>query len=678
MLGAVLLCGGISGAWAAEREALPMAGKTGLYQRVLTRPGAQLQPQPGTSASSGGVALPPLSVLYVYGRQRVAGQDWLEVGAAARNGAQGWLPAPTAMDWKQTLTVAFARTAAREPTLFFRDHDGLTKLLESERLVPEVNALRSTIKSGQFPADFPVLAQEPDTYIDPNQQFYLLPILGFEELYLDTGHTTTLLNVAAVTLNPPNPPFPKGGSDASFSNGGFSKSPSVEKGTSSSPPFEKGGAGGIPSDYRTAVVFVIDTTISMGPYIDRTRDAVRRIYNQLKGSPMGEALSFGLVAFRDNTDAAPGTEYVSRIVANLSDGRDPAEFMTRIATVKEAQTSNQGFNEDAFAGVYDAIEEIDWRGYAGRFIVLITDAGARDAKDPLGRTKLGAERLRLLAQEKDQAVGGGKIAIATLHLLTPEGKHTHAGAAAQYRALSRWGDAGELYFPVADGAVEAFGAQVDTLADALLQQIKGIRSGQMIAATDDPKATAVQRETARVGRAMQLAYLGRERGAQAPRLLEAWIADRDLLDPTQKTLEVRVLVTKNQLSDLQETLEAILKAGEGTFMTPKDFFGQLRGAAAALARNPNQVSQVQVGRLADVGLVGEWLDDLPYTSQMMNLTEARWLARSFAEQQEVLDAIEEKIQLYRRIHDDTDRWISLAPDAPKGEMVTTIPLDALP
>ncbi len=653
VLGAVLLCGGISGAWAAEREALPMAGKTGLYQRVLTRPGAQLQPQPGTTASSG-VALPPLSVLYVYGRQRVAGQDWLEVGAAARNGAQGWLPAPTAMDWKQTLTVAFARTAAREPTLFFRDHDGLTQLLESERLVPEVNALRSTIKTGQFPADFPVLAQEPDTYIDPNQQFYLLPILGFEELYLDTGHTTTLLNVAAVTL----------------------QAGEQDDVTKQAPAAATGKAAA--SDYRTAVVFVIDTTISMGPYIDRTRDAVRRIYNQLKGSPLGEAVSFGLVAFRDNADAAPGTEYVSRIVANLSDGRDPAEFMTRIATVKEAQTSNQGFNEDAFAGVYDAIEEIDWRGYAGRFIVLITDAGARDAKDPLGRTKLGAERLRLLAQEKDQAVGGGKIAIATLHLLTPEGKHTHAGAAAQYRALSRWGDAGELYFPVADGAVEAFGAQVDTLADALLQQIKGIRSGQMIAATDDPKATAVQRETARVGRAMQLAYLGRERGAQAPRLLEAWIADRDLLDPTQKTLEVRVLVTKNQLSDLQETLEAILKAGEGTFMTPKDFFGQLRGAAAALARNPNQVSQVQVGRLADVGLVGEWLDDLPYTSQMMNLTEARWLARSFAEQQEVLDAIEEKIRLYRRIHDDTDRWISLAPDAPKGEMVTTIPLDALP
>ena len=59
-------------------------------------------------------------------------------------------------------------------------------------------------------------------------------------------------------------------------------------------------------------------------------------------------------------------------------------------------------------------------------------------------------------------------------------------------------------------------------------------------------------------------------------------------------------------------------------------------------------------------MIGQWLDGLPYTSQIMNLTEARWLSRSYAEQQEVLDAIEEKIRLYRRIHDETDRWVTLS------------------
>lgn len=641
-------------ALAAEREALPLAGKAGLYQRVLTRPGAALVARPGQPDPKA-QALPPLTVLYVYARQSVGGQDWIEAGAAAKNGAQGWLPAAQAIDWRQTLTVAFARTANRAPALFFKDRESLTHLLESEQSVKETERLRAAIASGRIPADFPVIAKEPETYVDPNRQFYLLPILGFQEADLESGHTAMLLNVAAVTLQ-------AGDQDLLASDMAPAQSAAPAR----------------PADYRAGIVFVIDTTTSMGPYIDRTRAAVRRIYDRLKGSPLGGALSFGLVAFRDNVEAAPGLDYVSRVAATLKDGRDPAAFLSKVARVEEAKVSSKGFNEDAFAGIYDAIEQIDWRGYAGRFIVLITDAGARDAKDPLGRTHLGPDRLRLLAQEKDQVSGGGKIAIATLHLLTPEGRQTHAAATAQYRALSRWGDAGDLYFPVAGGAVDAFGTQVDALADALLAQLEAIRSGQLIEVPQGPRASETERKTALVGRAMQLAYLGREQGSRAPRLIDAWVSDRDPIDPAVKTLEVRVLIAKNQLSDLQETLEAIFKAGEGTFMSPKDFFGQLRGAAAALARSPERVSQVQVGRLADVGAIGQWLEDLPYTSQIMNLTEARWLSRSYAEQQEVLDAIAEKIRLYRRIHDETDRWIDLAPGAPKGESVTTIPLDALP
>lgn len=639
---------------AAERRALPLPGKTGLYQRVLTRPGAALRDTPAETARPG-PELPPLSVFYVYDRRQVPGSDWVELGTTVADGAAGWLPAAQAIDWRQTLTVAFTRNADREPALFFRDREGLIGLLGSEGLVPETERLRAAIREGRIPEDFPVIAKEPDTYVDPNRQFYLLPILGHEQVYLESGLKSTVLQVAAVTLQ---------AGDADLLAPG--------SGIAARPPLDRA------ADYRAGVVFVIDSTSSMGPYIDRTRDAVRRIYGRLKGSPLGDALSFGLVAFRDNTETVPALEYVSRVAATLEDGRDPAGFFAKVDRVEAAQVSSRGFNEDAFAGVYDAIESIDWRGYAGRFVVLITDAGARDANDPLARTHLGPERLRLLAQEKDQSAGGGKIAIAALHLLTPEGRQTHQLAATQYRTLTRWGDAGDLYFPVAGGSVDTFGDQVDALADALLAQLEGIRSGRLVQVPEGPQASELERKTALVGRAMQLAYLGRETGSRAPRLIDSWVSDRDLLAPTQKTLEVRVLVTKNQLSNLQETLEAILVAGERTTMSAKDFFTQLRGAAAALARDPDKVSSLEVRRLADVGLVGEWLDDLPYTSQIMNLTESRWLARSYAEQQEVLDAIEEKIRLYRRIHDDTDRWIDLSGRASKGESVTTIPLDALP
>lgn len=659
LMGMVILIGLIVlDASAAERKALSLPGKTSLYQRVLTRPGAALRQSPEAGAPQG-TELPPLSVYYVYDRRDIQGSEWLELGTAVEDAVAGWLPAGQAIDWRQTLTLAFTRNSDREPALFFRDRASLQGLLESEGLVPETEGLRAAIHEGRIPEGFPVIAKEPDTYVDPNRQFYLLPILGHDQVFLESGLHTTLLEVAAVTLQ-------AGEQDL------------LQPGTA-------GGAGptaetAVPSgsDFRAGVVFVIDSTSSMGPYIERTRAAIHRIYDRLKGSSLGDALSFGLVAFRDNTETVPALEYVSRVAATLDDGLDPSGFFSKVDRVAAAQVSSRGFNEDAFAGVYDAIESIDWRGYAGRFVVLITDAGAREPNDPLARTRLGAERLRLLAQDKDQAAGGAKIAIAVLHLLTPEGRQNHQFAAAQYRALARWGDAGDLYFPVEGGAVDAFGRQVDALSDAILHQLEGIRAGRLIAVPEGPNVSEVERKTALVGRAMQLAYLGRETGSRAPRLIDAWVSDRDLLEPTQKTLEVRVLVTKNQLSNLQETLEAILAAGERTTMSAKDFFAQLRGAAAALARDPDKVTSLEVRRLADVGLVGEWLDDLPYTSQVMNLTESRWLSRSYAEQQEVLDAIEEKIRLYRRIHDDTDRWIDLSGRSSKGESVTTVPLDALP
>ncbi|WP_295458283.1 vWA domain-containing protein [uncultured Thiodictyon sp.] len=662
---------------AAAREPLFLADKPGLYQRVLTRPAARLLTAPGGAAAAE-PELPPLSVLYVYARQNAQGKDWVEVGATP-NESQGWVEAGAVIDWRQTLTLAFTSTSNRFPALFFRDHDRLASLLESPDPGPTVDRLRAVIKSGRYPADFPVIAKEPDTYIDPNRQFYLLPILGFEPIYLPSGHETMLLKVATVTLQAGEQELLTP-SAAKVAQGPTPKpaAPANPKKEPAQPP-KPIAVANLPNGYRAGVVFVIDTTKSMGPYIDRTRTAIRRIYDKLRGSPLGKRLSFGLVAFRSNVEAAPGLEYVSRVVATLQDGSDPATFQGKMAGVEEAKVSSKGFDEDAFAGVQDALEKIDWTGFDARFVVLITDAGALDAKNPMGRTGLSAERLRLIAQEKDQSGGGSKIAIAVLHLLTPAGVRDHEKASRQYRELSRWGDAEDLYFPVKGGSVETFGAQVDALVDALLSQLEEKPPTDRplevpAAAPSDPVAL----KAALVGRAMQLAYLGRETGSRAPRLIEAWVTDRDLRDPSQKTLEVRVMISKNQLSNLQETLQAIFAAGERTQISAENFFDQLRGAAAAMARDPDKVNELQVKRLADVGQVGAWLDGLPYTSQIMNLTQERWLSRSYAEQQEVLDVIEEKIKVYRKIHDETDRWIRLSPQSSPGEAVTTVPLDSLP
>lgn len=61
-----------------------MAGKKTLFQRVLSKPGAQVVSQPGATPSD---TLPAFTVLYVYQRQDVNGSPWLQVGTASEAAA---------------------------------------------------------------------------------------------------------------------------------------------------------------------------------------------------------------------------------------------------------------------------------------------------------------------------------------------------------------------------------------------------------------------------------------------------------------------------------------------------------------------------------------------------------------------------------------------------------------
>ena len=647
--------GGIPSAAAQDARApLFMPGKSSLFQRVLTRPGAALYAAPGGGAVVLG-EIPALSIFFVYDRKPGESVEWLELGQGSRGPSDGWVRAETTIEWKQTLTVAFTNPANRERALFFSDRDYLLDLIGSERMVGTIDSFRETIAGGDLPSRFPVISIEPPTHVDLTRNFYLLPILGFEDAYFETGFKARVLKVAAATLD-------AGEADVLASG-------TVAKALPATTELLK--------DYRTGVVFVIDTTSSMGPYIDRTRETVRRIYQRLAASEWGRNLSFGLVAFRDNVAAAPGLEYLTRTYATLADGLDLATFFEKVDRVEPATVSSRGFNEDPYAGLLSAMKKIDWSDYGGRFIVLITDAGARRANDALGATGRGADQIRTLAREKG-------IAIYALHLLTREGRHTHEMARAQHRSLALSPGVGELYFGIDEGSVKAFGAQVDEMAESLVAQIAAASEGKLIEVSTAPEKDAVspeaaiKRKTELVGRAMQLAYLGRKQQAKAPRLFSAWIADRDFIDQAQKTLEVRVLITKNQLSDLQQTLSAILEIGDSTRIKPLDFFDQLRSAAAVLSRNPDSIGKQDVRRLADVGLLGEYLEGLPYRSKIMEITEDDWLRWSFTQQREFLDELEAKIMLYQDYHDDTDLWIALDGGRVKGDAVYPVLLEALP
>ncbi|CAI8866475.1 vWA domain-containing protein [Methylococcus capsulatus] len=631
-------------------EPLLMPGKKTLFQRVLTRPGARIVPDPGKTEGKPAAAL---SRYYVYERETLDGREWLQVGGDSRGRIDGWLDAAQSVPWNQQLTLAFTNPANRSRALLFEKKEGVLEVLKSADPGAMAASILKTVDSGT--PDPRLISVEPQEYVDPAKKFYLLPILQAEEL--TSPRNVRVLEVASVTAK-------RGESSPAETRREVPDAPSVLR------------------NFSAAVVFVIDSTISMGPYIDRTREAVRRVYTRIEKAGLADQVRFGLVAFRSSTQAVPGLEYVSKVYADPSEVKTGKDFLAKVASLSPAKVSSSTFDEDSYAGIMTALQKIKWSGFGGRYVVLITDAGAIDGNDPLSQTKLGADQVRIEAEQLGVALFG-------LHLKTPAGKADHAKASAQYKVLTQNQVAGRpLYYDVESGDVGRFGKIVDSLADTMAKLVEGASQGRMVAGSVRTAAGAKPKDESEritsdallLGHAMQLAYLGREKGTQAPDLFQAWLCDRDYAHPELAATEVRVLLTKNELSNLSQTVKLILDQGEKSQETTGTaaFFDLLRSSAAHLVRDPAKLADPKARKLAELGLLGEYLEGLPYKSAVMNLTSDQWEQWSQRQQEDFLDGLRRKLRHYQIYHDDADRWVMLDGSNDPSEAVYPVPIGALP
>ena len=640
----------------ADDKPLIQEGKKTLFQRVLTTPGCTLSSSAGGEP---GAAQPTFSRFYVYERAQAANAQWLKVGPDSYGKTIGWLPASCTTDWKMQLTLAFTNPANRDRLMFFKDRATLEGILDAPDPVSQVAPLRAKLKQGTLAPG--VLAQEPEYFVDLHKQFYLLPVLSGEEVMTEEGFRTRLLNVASVSKAEDKP---------------------VQAGAANAPD-----AGAVKTsqlkEFSAAVVFVIDSTISMDPYIDRTREAIRKVYKQIESENLGNQVKFGLVAFRSNTQAVPGLEYVTKMYADPNKVTGSDDFLAKVADLKQAKVSSKSFDEDSYAGVMHSIEKVDWSQFGARYVVLITDAGALEGDDKLSSTGLSADQVRL------EAANPG-VAIYTLHLKTPAGIKDHGKAEAQYQNLSTYpGTNTSLYYPVNAGDVQAFGQKVDALAGAITAQVKAAYMGddaigsalnakQDVVAKKDPAEQKMLADAALIGHAMQLAYLGEKTNSQAPPVFEAWITDRDLIKQNIPTTDVRVLLTKAQLSDLSDVMKQILDAANEGLISPTEMFDRLRSVAATMGADPNQLKQNGNAKLAEMGVLGEYLEDLPYQSEVLNLDEETWKSWDGLAQERFIRNLSTKLRHYQRYNADVDRWVALAKDSDARDNVYPVPLEMMP
>lgn len=626
-------------------------GKKSLFQRVVTHPGAKLLAEPRADAKALRESVVPFTAFYVYARHG----DWLQVGLSPTE-PQGWLEAAQATDWNQSLTLLFAPRAGREPVLFFKTEQALSALCAADDMEKQLDALLAEAarlsqpaipgKTNETPAHWPILASEPSGAQGAvsERRFYLMPILDMK----DPFEGVKFLRVASIDPGR----YGKGGKNGN------------------EPP-------------KTGIALVIDTSISMKPYIDQSLNVVRRIYDSIEKDKLADNVGFAVVAFRSSTKATPGLEYEAKVVSDFATAKNRKSLEEKLARAQEAKISSHDFNEDSLAGVYKAVQDLNWRDYSSRLILLITDAGPLKSGDPYASVAMGVNELNDLARQKG-------IWITTLHIKSPSGAKNHDYAEQSYRALSRLSGQRSNYqavsAPTPTAGARQFAAVAKTLAQGMVAMVKNTAEGKIMTRPKDekPQNATPEQEAARLaatlGYAMQLEYLGQARENQAPSVVNSWIADMDLKRLAQHeqspSVEVAVLLTKNQLNDLSAQLKTIIDNAERTKKTDsRDFFQGILSASTRMARDPNLPTHGK--SLAELGVLAEFLDGLPYKSDIMLLREEDWYRMSIGEQTTFINRLKSRLARYEEYDRDRAAWESFGqPNA--GDWVYRVPLSMLP
>lgn len=637
------------------REPLPMDGKESLYQRVLIRAQTERFDAPDGTAGS---RLAPLQPLFVYAKD----DGWLQVGTGDTGEDLFWVKTDVTVEWRQNIVATFEGTENVGRVIFFADEDAVYDAVESENPAQAAQDARAEALAAEQSGGGSerVAALGPRATPDLRRNLYVMPILESEEAVLEsTGAYVNILKIAVAKAQ---------------TSAGIAPAPEVQR-----PITEEDRA-----NFRAGVVFIVDTTTSMQDYISGTQAALATVSDQFANSDLQGAVSFGLIGYRDSLEAKPDLGYDVKTYVPLDPDASPQAFLDGISQMSEARVSSRHYREDSYAAIDAALRDLDWAPFGARYIVLVTDASPRNADDEFSATGLTGAALNSLVKERLSA------ALAVMHLRTPQGQNDHARAEAAYRDLARQPNAQPLYFPVADGDPEKYTRAAQILSEIIIQQVSAFRNGEDpqdpdsakrdITEPGDTAEEAVLRRTIQsAGRTMQLAYLGQKTGAQAPDVFEVYVADRDLERPGLKPLSIRLLMTKKELSDLDEAMKIIIRKGEDNVLSADQMFNQVLSAAADMSRRPDRVSRNADTTLADAVSISDMLEGLPYKSDIMQITEEDWIALPISQQQAILNRLTDKVDLYARFNEATDQWVDfLGTGAGAEGLVYPMQLNDLP
>ena len=636
---------------------VPVQSGSRVPLRVLTRPLAALYSAPETGASTTGGAVPAFSALVVLQREN----GWYQVADKVGSPSRGWMKEADVMEWKHHLVACFTHPDGRNKVVVFRGKETLERLAQetSEQRVSQMKRYESALaSSGSERVPDEVLGAEPDGWARMQNQFFLLPVIDQKLVEMD-GRDASILRVAAATHERGQPP----------------------------PPASPAKAAGGP---KVDIVFVMDLTRSMGPFVERTRQMLVDIASSLSGGGVADdAVALGLWGYRDDPKLCEGIGFNTRNFTPELQG--VPDFVKTLESVQETKVDSIDYAEDVFAGVADAVTKTKWRSGAVRLILLVGDAPGRGHKEeehectirprPKGTAcGMNVEELRALATA--QAVN-----ISTIYLESPKWRQFTERGERQFRTLGHnpSSDRSAISYTLLNAADPAdYAACASSFASQLAENLRRLssqnslpHSAEVPLGTDDPKAAGRQMAD-NVFRGAMIEWASSRKDLSVPRDIDGWVLDKDPADPSITALDAAVLLNRDQLDSIKRLIDDLVNAGIRAQISSEDLFTALLAVAATGARDPGRLRNAK--SLQEAGMIPDFLQGLPYKSDsaVMALSQERWQAMSGDEQSDFIKNIESKLRYYEGIYEDTNKWAKINPNDDEASKVYAVPLKNLP
>lgn len=613
-----------------------------LPEKILSKPGAILYEEASEEGKKSDKYLSMFSIVEIQEKK----EGWVKIANKKGGETLGWIKEGDMLPWKHHLVVQFTPPAGRSRTLFFDSKEKAKEFAElsSEERTKKVKEYQKLLEEGKELPDKSIVASEPDGWAKMDNNFYLLPIIEFDPNSIEIEENASpLIKISAATEN----------------------TETVDSKT-------LGDASKIALD----IVFVMDLSRSMGPFKDKVMESINETAKIIaeNASLEPDTIRFGFWGYRDDTNVCKGIEYVTKDYT--SDGLLPAEdFIEVLKSAEATKIDSVDYAEDVLAGVYDAIEKTKWRNGTARTIILIGDAPGREPgqtdphsarKDkPVGTAaNVDIKGIQERAQSKN-------IDIATAYINAEKYAEHLPIAKKQFGDMaSKTEESASAILPSND--LSKFKDFTKDFSMMLFAQVKNTQEkGEVIEG-----ATQGQKLATSLFKNAKLRWLSKHHNVGVTSDMSGWVLGSDLVNPVMPTVKPCVLLNRQQLDSLKQILQDVVDAGTSAVDLSTDFMKALQTVVIAGSRDPELLNNVET--LADSRFVPTFLKELPYKSNIMTMSNARWTSMGTTEQNQLIHSAKAKLQFYEDLYKDGDIWMSLDENDDKSLHVTPVPLDMLP